>query len=236
MKRQDISIPSPCTSSPFEDVADKDPTRYCQSCDERVHNLSAMTRRQARRFIAESDDPCVRYLYREDTNEVLFRDSEFVTRHRSAKVQLQSQRRGVRRLLQAAAVAVPLLIAGCDDDPANAETVEAQATAPATSGETGDEAGDGVPGAAKVPFEPTVDMEAATEEGSSEAETIADRVDAQSRDLAELLDEQAEEDDYEQRPVPDEPIQIDDVQQVAGDMTAPPNPGDGTGDDDIGLF
>lgn len=186
MKREDLPVPSPCNNSPYEEALDKKRGRHCWSCNQEVHNLSAMSRDEAEALLERGDDLCVHYLYRKDNGEVLFRDHELLKQSRKT-VQLQSQRRGVRRLLKAAAVAVPLLVAGCDDPSGDRE---AETEAVAASGED-DAVASGSPGdspvedgdpAAAVPPPPEEDLEEA-------ADDIAARIDAQSRKVAERMED-----------------------------------------------
>lgn len=81
--------------------------RRCPQCDHMVHNLSAMTRAEARELFRSAESRlCVTYARR--GSQVMFAED---------LVKLESQRNGVRRLVRAAALVAPLLIAGCLDRP-----------------------------------------------------------------------------------------------------------------------
>jgi hypothetical protein len=63
---EEIRIASPCPVA-WEDMAGTSRVRFCQVCQERVYNLSAMTRKQAERLIGREDGPrCVRLYRRHD--------------------------------------------------------------------------------------------------------------------------------------------------------------------------
>jgi hypothetical protein len=59
---ESIESPLPCSKDWNEMVGDER-VRFCHSCEKNVYNLSAMTRREARRFVAlNSGKVCVRYV------------------------------------------------------------------------------------------------------------------------------------------------------------------------------
>ena len=88
--------------------------RRCPECDHMVHNLSAMTRDEARELFRTAESAlCVTYSRR--GSRVMFAED---------LARLESQREGIRQLVRAAAVVAPLLIAGCLD------SAKAEAEAP----------------------------------------------------------------------------------------------------------
>jgi len=59
---KNLTIPSPC-SVDWNTMKGNDQVRFCEHCDLSVHNLSAMTRRQAQRLIARSNGRlCVQFV------------------------------------------------------------------------------------------------------------------------------------------------------------------------------
>src|SRR5262245_34164986 len=57
-----IRIKSPC-SEDWNEMRGSSEARFCSHCSRSVHNLSAMTRREAERLVAESNGRlCVRYV------------------------------------------------------------------------------------------------------------------------------------------------------------------------------
>lgn len=119
MRREDVPVDEPCGAS-WSAMDGEGTRRHCGHCDRDVVNLSEMTEREAEEFLEEHEAPCVRYH--------LTRDGKLVFRH----PQVERQQRGARRLLGAAALVAPLLLAGagCDlGDDAGGQ--EASADAPA---------------------------------------------------------------------------------------------------------
>ncbi|MGH9819932.1 MAG: hypothetical protein ACRD43_07155, partial [Pyrinomonadaceae bacterium] len=56
-----IDVPSPCDAN-WDDMIGGDSQRHCSSCDKDVFNLSAMSRREARRLVISGGGKiCVRY-------------------------------------------------------------------------------------------------------------------------------------------------------------------------------
>lgn len=104
MKTEQINIEEPCHQS-WEQMSGDEQRRFCSHCDKHVHNLSAMTKAQAQELLEREVDLCVIYKY-DERDELVF--SPAPTRH-----QLQLQ--GVRKLLAAAALAVPMMLAACDE-------------------------------------------------------------------------------------------------------------------------
>lgn len=62
----DLHIASPCTAS-WEEMEGTERVRFCRHCALNVYNLSALSRRQAERFVRERDGvTCVRFYRRAD--------------------------------------------------------------------------------------------------------------------------------------------------------------------------
>lgn len=144
MRRDKLPILNPC-DMPWSEMDGGQRRRHCEACDEKVHNLSAMTEAEARELVERRGDDgiCIQYQYDSEDGTVLFRDSDSSAGQGSQRGQLASQRWGVRRLLGAAAVSIPLLVGGCDDpgeQPVAQQGVEASAIEPA--GGAADSTGD----------------------------------------------------------------------------------------------
>jgi len=61
-----ISIPAPC-SAEWDSMPGDDRVRHCAHCDKNVYNLSAMSRREAEKFLRETQGhACARIYYRPD--------------------------------------------------------------------------------------------------------------------------------------------------------------------------
>lgn len=61
-----IDVKSPCSES-WDEMQGNEQIRFCSHCAENVHNLSEMTRKQARKIVAQSNGKiCVRYVRRSD--------------------------------------------------------------------------------------------------------------------------------------------------------------------------
>ncbi len=61
-----LRIASPCRA-PWDNMDGDDRVRFCRECNRNVYNLSAMTKREARRVIAEREGRlCVRFYQRRD--------------------------------------------------------------------------------------------------------------------------------------------------------------------------
>lgn len=106
MKIDQIPINNPCCES-WDEMDGDAVRRHCARCDKDVVNLSMLTEREARTMLAECP-PCVRYRF-DEAGAVVF-----------AHPQVRRQRRGLERLLGAAALVAPLLLAGvvgCSDEP-----------------------------------------------------------------------------------------------------------------------
>lgn len=105
MRRDQIQIPEPCHAD-WEQMRGDDAKRFCDSCTKHVHNLSELTRDEAKTLLAEGGEHlCVQYAFDTD-GEVMFRDSQ----HPAWR--LKRQMDGAKRLI-AAALTLPLL-AACD--------------------------------------------------------------------------------------------------------------------------
>ena len=126
MRREDVPVDDPCGAS-WEAMDGEGGRRRCGHCDRDVVNLSQMTEREAEEFVEEHEAPCVRYH--------VTRDGKLVFRH----PQVERQQRGVRRLLGAAALVAPLLLAGtgCDleDGRGDREASADEPSAPAVATE-----------------------------------------------------------------------------------------------------
>ena len=67
MRREDVPLRFACDEDP-DAMERRDGARHCARCDHAVHDLSAMTEREARAFLADKTDQrrCISYLYDED--------------------------------------------------------------------------------------------------------------------------------------------------------------------------
>ena len=111
MKRDDIRIPEPCHASWDEMRQEEgDHRRFCDHCTKHVHDLSALTERQARALLDSSFRDgvsiCVSYACGPG-GEVRFAPEPTVP------PAPQHQLLGLKRMVAAAALAVPMLAAGC---------------------------------------------------------------------------------------------------------------------------
>jgi hypothetical protein len=69
-----ISIPTPCTAVPWEDMQGKDRSRFWSKCSEHVYDISELTKADAVALLAESDrSPCLR-IYRRPDGRVMTSD------------------------------------------------------------------------------------------------------------------------------------------------------------------
>jgi hypothetical protein len=100
MKRTEAPIASPCHED-WDGMDGDARSRFCGQCSKSVHHLSDMTEAAAVTLLADTTQGrlCVRYRYRPDNNQIVFRDSPAPARSRLART--------ARRL----AVALPLLAA-----------------------------------------------------------------------------------------------------------------------------
>lgn len=95
MQEHEIAIPEPCRAD-WDSMRPQQRGRYCFECRKRVHDLSAMSEREATRFlddVAERDDVCVSFMTDAD-GEVAFQPAPIVPVSR------------LRRLLPAAGLAI----------------------------------------------------------------------------------------------------------------------------------
>jgi hypothetical protein len=61
-----IEVKTPCLQS-WEEMRGNEQIRFCDHCAKDVNNLSEMTRKQARKIVAQSNGGiCVRYIRRPD--------------------------------------------------------------------------------------------------------------------------------------------------------------------------
>ena len=65
MHRDELRIESPCHED-WSAMTGDTRRRHCDACDTHVHDLSAMTEREARRLLARSPTACIRYRARPD--------------------------------------------------------------------------------------------------------------------------------------------------------------------------
>jgi hypothetical protein len=102
MKTTEIRIVSPCGQD-FRAMHPTGKGRYCDTCKKTVHDLSAMSSREARELLSlpRSENLCVRYLY-DVHGEIAFRG-----------VPAGALVRARRAVAVAAVVALPLSLAAC---------------------------------------------------------------------------------------------------------------------------
>lgn len=117
MKRSQLVIPEPC-SADWEAMHGDDRKRFCDMCTKHVHNVSELTEEQAHELLGSSDDLCIQYAF-DRSGEVMFADTT------APHWRLHRQVQGAKRLLAAAAIALPLF--ACE--PTN-QPVEPTATSP----------------------------------------------------------------------------------------------------------
>lgn len=71
---ESLRVSSPCTES-WDAMTGNNKVRFCSHCDLSVNNLSEMSRKEAIRFVSQSDGRiCVRYLKNPKTNAPVFAD------------------------------------------------------------------------------------------------------------------------------------------------------------------
>lgn len=114
-----LNIPKPCGAN-WEEMSGQGAQRHCASCDKDVHHLSMMTRDDAHALLSNrpAEGLCVRYFVADD-GVILFADD--LANEERPSGRLMAQLSGARRLLAAAAIAAPLLLAACDAPQAPAE-------------------------------------------------------------------------------------------------------------------
>ena len=148
MKRDDLHIPKPCDAD-WSQMTGDERRRYCSLCSKDVHNLSELTQRDAAQLLDDTNrNLCVQYAVDTRTDEILFTDSP----HRGWRLRRQIE--GAGRLIAAAALAAPLLLAACDTP----EDTSAHANAPVIQIEDGQAPSIAKPGAGRAvapPVEPS---------------------------------------------------------------------------------
>jgi len=104
MKRDELKINEPCTEDWDAMHESEGAARFCDKCTKDVHNVSNMTRDEARKFLEAHRDSnlCITYRYDARSSEVLFTEPG-----------VRRQRAGLKKLIAAAALLAPLL-GGCD--------------------------------------------------------------------------------------------------------------------------
>lgn len=107
MKKEHVYIPEPCDAS-WEQMRGDEQKRFCDHCTKHVHNLSMLTKAEATALLeARGDELCVQYTF-DQGGELMFRDNE------EPAWRLFSQKEGLKLLLSAAALAVPMLLSACE--------------------------------------------------------------------------------------------------------------------------
>ncbi|MFP4597815.1 MAG: hypothetical protein ACLFVJ_06165 [Persicimonas sp.] len=97
MRIEDIPLEDPCCES-WNEMAGDEVRRHCEACDSDVVNLSALTPAETREVLSAATLPCVRFTHDGAGNVVFIHP------------QVRRQRRGLERLLAAAALVTPLLV------------------------------------------------------------------------------------------------------------------------------
>jgi hypothetical protein len=147
---------------------------HCLSCERSVYDLSSMTQPEAQALLKayEGEPLCVQYLCEPD-GAMVFSDNQ------APHVRLFRQVEGLQRLMAAALLAAPLLLAGCDTQPA-ASDIAPHATTPLIIQEDKPLVID--PAAARPPAPPSADSPAEANdevvpcdhEAKQDADTITD--------------------------------------------------------------
>lgn len=129
MHKRDLPIPSPCAADFGDMRADAPERRFCDRCDKHVHDLSLLSEREARELLERESRPCVRYLVDRGSGELVFRPEPILGPPSRAQLQ------GLKHLLAAAALVLPLGIVACEGDAptaqANAPIAVSQSDGPA---------------------------------------------------------------------------------------------------------
>jgi hypothetical protein len=102
-----FEILDPC-SEDWSTMKGDERRRYCERCQEVVYDLSTLTAQEVDALSSRERLPCVQ-VWRWPDGRIEVRDEPALPSH---------PRLGLRRLVVSAAVAVPLLAAGCDEAPA----------------------------------------------------------------------------------------------------------------------
>ena len=121
MKRKELHIAEPC-SADWDQMTGDDRKRFCSSCTKHVHNVSELTEGEARALFSENDNLCVQYAFNRE-GKVLFADTPDPT------WRLFRQAEGLKRLMAAAALVMPLAL-GSACEPDAASTTESVASSP----------------------------------------------------------------------------------------------------------
>ena len=107
MRRQDLTIETPCQKN-WDGMKPADmKKRFCDECKMHVHDLAAMTKREAKTVLAggAAEGLCIRYLYDQHGDVVFSDDPRLVAP--SALV------RAKRFAFGAVAIALPLSLTAC---------------------------------------------------------------------------------------------------------------------------
>lgn len=113
MKRSDLHIPEPC-SADWDAMTGDEQKRFCDACTKHVHNLSEMTRDDAKHLLNTNPNLCIQYHSNTKSGEVYFKDSD------NSSWRMYRQMQGAKKLL-AAALSIPMLagVIGCDEQQEN---------------------------------------------------------------------------------------------------------------------
>ncbi|HMZ79414.1 MAG TPA: carboxypeptidase-like regulatory domain-containing protein, partial [Acidobacteriota bacterium] len=66
-----VQVKSPCTED-WNEMVGNDQVRFCSHCSKHVHNLSAMTRREAEELVLKSNgNLCIRYIRRPEDQQIV---------------------------------------------------------------------------------------------------------------------------------------------------------------------
>jgi hypothetical protein len=122
MNRNTLKIAEPC-SERWAEMDGDDKRRFCDRCTKHVHNLSAMTRQEARALLKASkggETPCVTYAFGPD-DRIVFADTPkpvAPVRPTAFRPVPRRQASGLKRLIATAAL-VPMLaiLPACDTPP-----------------------------------------------------------------------------------------------------------------------
>src|SRR6187402_2249394 len=110
MNQQQLPINNPCTQD-WNTMAGSELQRFCGVCDKSVHNLSAMTRREAQAVLQRRKNGqrlCVRYRVGED-GEILFQRQSLIP----AGLLVRTRQVALQATLAAAAITAGVELPGC---------------------------------------------------------------------------------------------------------------------------
>jgi hypothetical protein len=83
---ESLTIPSPCTAD-WDSMRGNEQVRFCQHCNLSVHNLSSMTRFEAKRLVKKSQGRlCIRYYRRPDGSVQVVTDKLHNIKRRASKI------------------------------------------------------------------------------------------------------------------------------------------------------